>query len=68
MPGMDGKQVAAAIQADDSCKGTPVLFLTGAVNRQDVSKWVDKISWPCLAKPVTTEELSAWIEGYLPKQ
>ena len=68
MPGMDGGQVAAAIRAEGSFQGTPILFLTGAVNRQDVSDWVDKISGPCLAKPASAEELIAWIEVHLPKK
>ena len=68
MPGLNGAQVAVAIQADGSFKNTLGLFLTGSVNRQNVGKWADNMSWPCLTKPVTAEALNAWIEAHLPKK
>ena len=65
MPGMDGGDVAAALRADHALKDTLILFLTAAVNKPEVDGWVNKISGPCLAKPVTPEELIAWIQVHL---
>ena len=65
MPGMDGGEVAAQLRGDSVLKNTPVLFLTAAVSSRDVDSWVNKISGPCLAKPITPEDLIAWIELHL---
>ena len=65
MPGMDGGEVAAQIRADATLKNTPILFLTAAVSSREVDSWVNKISGPCLAKPIMPEDLIAWIELHL---
>ena len=65
MPGMDGGAVAAQVRADPQLQGTPILFLTAAVTTREVDDWVNKIDGPCLAKPVTAEDLITWIDGHL---
>ena len=67
MPGMDGGEVATAIRADQSLQDTPILFLTAAVSNPNVDDWVNKISGPCLAEPITPDDLIAWIQIHLPK-
>ncbi len=67
MPGMDGGEVAAQIRADSELKRTPILFLTAVVSGQEVDGWINKISGPCLAKPITPDDLIAWIDVHLKK-
>jgi CheY-like chemotaxis protein len=66
MPRMPGGNVAAAIDSDPELKGTPIVFLTAAVRKQYVEEHEGIIcDHPCLAKPVTMEELVAAIEQYV---
>jgi CheY-like chemotaxis protein len=65
MPRMPGGNVAAEIQADEELKGTPIVFLTAAVRRQQVEEAEGVIcDLPCLAKPASMEEVVAMIEKY----
>ena len=38
MPGLDGGQVAAAIRADATARGTPIVFLTAAVTGEEAGR------------------------------
>jgi DNA-binding response OmpR family regulator len=58
MPDMDGGEIAGRIKADSELKGTPVVFLTAAVTKDEVVAQNSSIGgYPFIAKPVSTEEL-----------
>lgn len=38
MPGMDGGDIASNLQEDEKTKNIPVIFLTGAVTKEEVAK------------------------------
>lgn len=66
MPRMNGGEVLRALRADPALRQTPVLFLTAVVNRREVDDWVNEMqNEPCLAKPVTPEDLIAWMDTHL---
>lgn len=68
MPRMPGGNVAALIDSDPQVKGTPIVFLTAAVRKQQVEENEGIIcDHPCLAKPATVEEVVAMIEKYARK-
>ena len=68
MPRMPGGNVAALIDSDPQLKGTPIVFLTAAVRKQQVEENEGIIcDHPCLAKPATVEEVVAMIEKYARK-
>ena len=58
MPDMDGGDVAAEVLADEDLKDTPIVFLTAAVTRDEIGvRGTTTGGYPCMAKPVSTEEL-----------
>src|SRR5436189_767418 len=66
MPRMPGGNVAALIDADPELKGTPIVFLTAAVRKQQVEENDGIIcDPPCLAKPAPVEEVVAIIEKHV---
>ena len=65
MPGVGGDDVASQLKEDEDVKDIPVIFLTAAVTRNEASAKPSIIGGrPFLAKPVSTEELIACIEGH----
>jgi CheY-like chemotaxis protein len=63
MPRMPGGNVAAQFETDPLLKNTPIVFLTAAVRRTRIEEMDGLLSGkPCLAKPVSTEEIMAMIE------
>jgi len=68
MPRMPGGNVASLIDNDPQLKGTPIVFLTAAVRKQQVEENEGIIcDHPCLAKPATVEEVIAAIEKHARK-
>ena len=68
MPRMPGGNVAALIDSDSQLKGTPIVFLTAAVRKQQVEENEGIIcDHPCLAKPATVDEVVAMIEKHVRK-
>ena len=66
MPDLDGGDVAAQIRQDPDLKGTPIIFLTAVVEKQDLEGTGGIIGGnPFLAKPIKTEELITAIEENL---
>jgi CheY-like chemotaxis protein len=65
MPGTDGGDVAAQIEADLDLKRTPIIFLTGLVTEAE-AKGIRSFQWhPVLAKPISIPELINKIEENL---
>jgi two-component system, OmpR family, response regulator len=66
MPGTDGGDVAAQIEADLDLQRTPIVFLTGLVTKAE-AKGILNFQWhPVLAKPISIPELINRIEENLP--
>lgn len=69
MPHMDGGDVAAQFKEDGDLKGVPVIFLTGAVTKDEAGGQGGMIGGrPFIAKPAKIQELVTAIERYLPPQ
>jgi two-component system, OmpR family, response regulator len=66
MPERDGGEIAAQIQADPELHGTPIIFLTALVTREEARTGLHIDGHPFLAKPINIQELINAIEGYLP--
>ena len=67
MPDMGGGEVAAQISNHPRLQDTVVVFMTAIVSKQEAEKRGGVIGGhPFIAKPVTTEELVAFIERHLP--
>lgn len=68
MPGMDGGEVSARLQASSATKSIPIVFLTAAVRKEEVGAHGGRIGgFPYLAKPVDLPEVVACIERHLPE-
>jgi CheY-like chemotaxis protein len=66
MPEMDGGNLAAALQASPKLKGVPVVFLTAAVTREEVTARHGMVGGqPFLAKPVNLKEVLACLQQQL---
>ena len=66
MPGMDGGDVAAELQADPLLRDTPVIFLTAIVTNEETKGHETMIGTHMfLAKPVDLAELKKSIEENL---
>ena len=66
MPGLDGGNLAAELQASPKLQGIPVVFLTAAVTREEVSKRNGLVGGlPFLAKPVNLKEVLACLQKHL---
>lgn len=66
MPGKDGGEVLAELQATPETQGIPVAFLTATVSIKGVADRKNKIGGlPFIAKPVSPKELMDEIEMIL---
>jgi|WetSurMetagenome_2_1015567.scaffolds.fasta_scaffold982498_1 CheY-like chemotaxis protein len=66
MPDMDGGALATALQASPKLKGVPIVFLTAAVTREEVSARHGLVGGqPFLAKPVNVREVLACLQQHL---
>lgn len=65
MPDMDGGEVAEQIATDDLLKGTPIVFLTALVKRQEViAAGGDIGGYPYIAKPLEPDKIIEVIERH----
>lgn len=63
MPDGSGTELAAQFKADEHLKALPIIFLTAAVPKQPTGAHEGTLGgYPCLAKPVTLDELIACLE------
>ena len=66
MPDMDGGDVAAQLQADPLLNGVPIIFLTAAVKKEELSARGGFIGgFPYIAKPLDVKGVLAQIEERL---
>ena len=66
MPHIDGSEVAAQFMQDNFLKNVPIVFLTGAVSKEEVGPQGGMIGGRSfLAKPVTTVDLMTVIGRHL---
>ena len=66
MPDMPGDEVAAELREDPALAGTPVIFLTAIVTREETDAGGTEIGGNLfLAKPVQATELVAAIDSVL---
>jgi CheY-like chemotaxis protein len=66
MPGLDGGTLASQLQTSPSLKGTPIVFLTAAVTREEVRARHGLVGGqPFLAKPVSLHEVLACLKKHL---
>ena len=66
MPGMDGGELAACFQANPKLKGVPIVFLTAAVTKREVTAGGGQVGGhPFLAKPVVLSEVLACLKHHL---
>jgi CheY-like chemotaxis protein len=68
MPGTDGGDVAAQIEADPEFQRTPIIFLTALVTKAEAKAGLRIQGHPVLAKPINIPELTNKIEENLPAQ
>ena len=63
MPGKDGGELAGSFQASTKFHGVPIVFLTAAVKKKEVSAAGGLIGGlPFIAKPVNLRELVGCLE------
>ncbi|MDO8730034.1 MAG: response regulator [Candidatus Omnitrophota bacterium] len=68
MPDIDGGTVVSQIRCSEELKNTRVVFLTAVITQKEISTQSGMLnSVPCIAKPVSTEDLIACIEKYTKK-
>ena len=66
MPGVDGGEVAARIQASPKLKDVPIVFLTAAVTKGEVDARGGRLGgFPFLAKPVVLSDVTACLKQHL---
>ena len=66
MPGVDGGNVAASIEADPLLRKTPVIFLTALVSNEETKGHeMEAGDHTFIAKPVDMAELKQSIEDHL---
>jgi len=66
MPRMDGGELASRLLASSRFKATPIVFLTAAVKRNEVSSHQGSVGGlPFIAKPVDFKEVIDCIETQL---
>ena len=66
MPGVDGGQVASQFEASTRFREVPLVFLTAAVTREEVSSHGGYVGGhPFLAKPVDIPELINCLRSHL---
>jgi len=63
MPEIDGSDVASQIMADPETSGTPIVFLTAIIRKEEAAASKGVISgYPFIAKSVSIKELIECIE------
>ena len=69
MPDMDGGDVAAKIQDDESLKHIPIVFLTAILKKEEVAESTGSTigGRTFLVKPVKVDDLIACIDNHLGK-
>jgi DNA-binding response OmpR family regulator len=68
MPGLDGGELAAQLRERSKLKNVPIVFLTAAVRKEEVSSHGGLIGGlPFLAKPVDMAELVECLKQHLGK-
>lgn len=66
MPGMDGGELAACIQANPNLSGVPIVFLTALVTKSEIAAGNGRSGkYPMLAKPIILQELIACVKQTL---
>jgi two-component system OmpR family response regulator len=66
MPDVDGGDVAAAIQREPLLKGTPIIFLTAAVRKEEIKARNGVIGgYPYIAKPLNVKGVMEAIQNQL---
>ncbi len=66
MPAMDGGELATRLSTKAKLKGVPIVFLTAAVKKEEVSSHGGEIGgYPFIAKPVDLPQVIACIESHL---
>ena len=68
MPGIDGGDVAAQIEADPELQRTPIIFLTALITKPETKTGLRIQGHPSFAKPINIPELINEIEENLPAQ
>jgi CheY-like chemotaxis protein len=68
MPGIDGGDVAAQIEADPELQRTPIIFLTALITKPETKTGLRIQGHPSLAKPIAIPELINRIEENLSAQ
>jgi len=68
MPGIDGGDVAAQIEADPELQKTPIIFLTALITKPETKTGLRIQGHPSFAKPINIPELINEIEENLPAQ
>jgi two-component system OmpR family response regulator len=66
MPGRDGGDVAAQIEADPELQRTPIIFLTALITKPETKTGLRIQGHPSFAKPINIPELINEIEENLP--
>jgi two-component system, OmpR family, response regulator len=66
MPGRDGGDVAAQIEADPELQRTPIIFLTALITKPETKTGLRIQGHPSFAKPINIPELIKEIEENLP--
>lgn len=68
MPGMDGGELASRFQESPGLKNVPIVFLTAAATKTEVSEHKGLIGGlPFLAKPVDIPEVIDCLRRHLPE-
>ncbi len=66
MPDMDGCEVARNLKERSCCKDIPVVYITALVAKRRSVQGSTKVNdLPCIAKPVSLQDLTACIEENL---
>lgn len=66
MPGMDGGELAACIQANPKLNTVPIVFLTSLVTKSEIAAGSGRGGkFPILAKPIILQELIACLKRLL---
>ena len=65
MPGMDGFEVCESLKADASTEEIPVIFVTGEIKGEDITKGFNVGAVDYVIKPFNPEELDARISNHL---
>ena len=66
MPQVDGRDIAAQIDADPELQRTPIIFLTALATKVEAKAGMSFQGHPVLAKPINILELINKIEENLP--